>query len=58
LENEEVLTEDQDSDSREPEILQRLLPACVSENKWKKPTKFIKLHWQLNLKEKEKCVYS
>lgn len=35
LENEELLTEDQDTDSREPEILQKLLPACVSENKWK-----------------------
>lgn len=35
MENEEVLTEDQDTDSKEPEILQRLLPACVSENKWK-----------------------
>lgn len=58
LENEEVLTEDQDIDSKEPEILQRLLPACVSENKWKQTKEIYPVTLAAKLKrERKMCLF-
>lgn len=58
MENEEVLTEDQDTDSKEPEILQRLLPACVSENKWKQTKQIYLVTLAAKLKRKRKmCLF-
>lgn len=57
MENEEVLTEDQDTDSRGPEILQKLLPACVSENKWKQPKEIYQVTLATELKREQKNVF-
>jgi len=58
VENEEVLTEDQDTDSREPEILQRLLPACVSENNWKQTKEIYQVTLAAKPKrERKMCLF-
>lgn len=58
MENEEVLTEDQDTDSREPEILQRRLPAYITENKWKRTKEIYQVTWAAEPKrERKMCLF-